>query len=275
LNVYICGQISSVNLQIIFSLLFFKFLLILLDKKKNSNIFFFSIISGLLILTRGEFILVFIIIILFSVLNKKINLITFAKITLIVALIISPYVIRNYVHFNQFFLLKSLGFNLWKGNNKMSTVQGYENFYDGNFKKLEFKIKNLEKNKYYEINKDKIFFEHAKNNLSEDPIRYLNLFFKKVFSYYFIDLQSTYPKYYNFLNIFPSVVLGVLSFLGLYSFSKKKSIKHNYLLLYLLSNILIFAIFFILPRYKLIILPVQIIIAVDFINNFLGKNKRI
>ena len=128
LNVYVCGQISSVNLQIIFSLLFLKFLLLLMDKEKISNIIFFSIVSGLLILTRGEFILIFIIIILFSIFNKKIKLINLTKIILIVSLVISPYVIRNYVHFNQILLVKSLGFNLWKGNNELSLVQGYEKF---------------------------------------------------------------------------------------------------------------------------------------------------
>ena len=128
LNVYACGQISSINLQIIFSLLFLKFLLLLINKEELRNIIFFSIVSGLLILTRGEFILIFIIIILFSIFSKKIKLVNLVKIILIVSLVISPYVIRNYVHFNQVLLVKSLGYNLWKGNNEFSLVQGYENF---------------------------------------------------------------------------------------------------------------------------------------------------
>ena len=61
-----------------------------MDKEKISNIIFFSIVSGLLILTRGEFILIFIIIILFSIFNKKIKLINLTKIILIVSLVISP-----------------------------------------------------------------------------------------------------------------------------------------------------------------------------------------
>ena len=41
LNVYVCGQISSANLQIVFSLLFLKFLLLIIKKQTNSNIFIF------------------------------------------------------------------------------------------------------------------------------------------------------------------------------------------------------------------------------------------
>ena len=268
LNVYACGQISSINLQIIFSLFFLKFLLLLINKEKLSRIICFSIVSGLLILTRSEFILIFIIIILFSVFNKRIKLINLAKIILIVSIVISPYVIRNYIHFNQIILVKSFGYNLWKGNNELSSVQGHENY---KFQKLEFQLNNLEINKFYEINRDNIFLKEAKNNLVKDPLRYFNLFFKKIFSFYFIDLNSTYPNYYNFIHLFPTVILAILSFPGLFIFVRKKNIKYNCLTLYLFLNLIIFSIFFILPRYKLIILPIQIMIATHFIVYFFKK----
>jgi len=271
LNIYACGQISSINLQIILSLLFLKFLLSLIDNKKIINLVFFSIISGLLILTRGEFILIFVITILFGFYYKKIKLNNFIKIILIVSLVISPYLIRNYVQFNQVILVKSLGFNLWKGNNELSFVQGYEDLSNFKFKKLKSKINNLEKNKYYEINRDNIFLEEAKKNLSQDSTVYLSLFFKKIFSFYFIDLNSNYPNYYSFLNIFPSLIIALISFFGLISLIKKKNIKNNYLALYLFLNLIIFSIFFILPRYKLIILPIQIMAASYFILSLFKK----
>ena len=71
LNVYACGQISSVSLQIIFSLLFIKFLLLIIKKQTMKNILIFSIVSGLLSLTRGEFILIFVLTILFIFFKKK------------------------------------------------------------------------------------------------------------------------------------------------------------------------------------------------------------
>tara|TARA_B110000438_G_scaffold226026_1_gene220174 strand:- start:9 stop:644 length:636 start_codon:yes stop_codon:yes gene_type:complete len=204
-------------------------------------------------------------------LKKKINLPNLVKIILITSLVISPYMIRNYVHFNQIILTKSLGFNLWKGNNELSSVQGYEEYKNVNFKELEFKLNSLEKNKRYELNRDKLFLKEAKKYLAQDPLKYLNLFFKKIFSFYFVDLNSTYPNYYNFIHFFPVVLFSILSFPGLFILYKKKNIYADCLGLYLLFNIVIFSCFFILPRFKLIILPVQIILVAYFIKYLLNK----
>ncbi len=271
LNLYACGQISSINLQIALSLLFLKFLFSSTDKEKIIDIIFLSIISAILILTRGEFILIFFIIIFFGLICKKIKIKNFTLIILVVLLVVSPYATRNYIHFNQIFLVKSLGFNLWKGNNQLARVEGYENISNKNFDKLRSEIDRLEKNKYYEISRDDVFLEEAKKNLNEDISKYIKLFFKKIFSFYFIDFNSTYPKYYNFLNILPSIFFAIFSLPGIFLFLKKKNIKHNYILLYLFLNLAIFSIFFILPRYKLIILPIQIIISTQFILDFIKK----
>ena len=225
----------------------------------------------MLILTRGEFILIFIIILFYTILKKEIKIINAAKIILIISLIISPYLVRNYMHFNQILLVKSFGYNLWKGNNEFSLAQGYENYKNPNFKKLDLKLNSLEKNSNYEINRDKIFLDEAKANIAEDSYKYFKLFFKKVFSFYFIDLNSTYPNYFNILNILPAVIVSILSFFGLFTFFKQKKIKNDYVLIYLFLNIALFSIFFILPRYKLIILPIQLIIAMHFVVNLLKK----
>jgi len=44
--------------------------------------------------------------------------------------------------------------------------------------------------------------------------------------------------------------------------------------IYLFFNLLIFSVFFIIPRYKLIILPIQIILAVYFILYVLDMLKK-
>ena len=271
LNIYMIGQISSITLQVFLSILFLYLLFLLIEKQKNTNIIYLAIVSGLLILTRGEFILIFIIIILFAMIKKQIKLSNVIKIILIVSLVISPYLIRNYYHFNQIMLVKSFGFNLWKGNNELSSVEGYEEYDSYEFRDLKLKLKKLEKNKYYEIRKDQLFLDEAKNYLSKNPNRYINLFFQKIFSFYFIDFKSTYPNYYNFFHFFPVFVLAILSFPGLLIFLKKEKTYNNYLGLYLFSNLIIFSVFFILPRFKLIIFPVQIILAAYFIKYMLDK----
>ena len=61
-------------------------------------------------------------------------------------------------------------------------------------------------------------------------------------------------------------MIGIVSII-----SKKKSIYLNYFLLNLIVTIGIFAIFFILPRYKLIILPVQLIIINFWLSKYFKK----
>ena len=261
LNIYICGQISSANIQLFLSLLFLKLLFLLIKNETQKNIILFSIVCGLLILARGEFVIIFILTLFFIFIGKKINIINLIKIIIIVFLVISPYVIRNYIHFNQVIIVKSLGYNLWKGNNQLSIVEGYGKFEIDEFKNLHYKVKNIKENKYYEINWDDIFLDEAINNLKKNPIRYTKLFFEKLFSFYFIDLESSYPNYYSFFHIFPVILLSLLSFPSLIVFFRTNKFENKYLGFYLFSNLIIFSIFFILPRYKLVIMPLQIILV--------------
>ena len=283
LNLYTTGQISSINFQIFLSLLFIQHVFYLSENLSKKNITIFSITSGLLFLIRGEFILIFLTSIFYLILLKKIKVKSLFKIIVIVSLIISPYVVRNYFTFDQITIVKSLGYNLWKGNNQWSLTEGSEFSNRINFSKiqkeidhpeiisLKKKLKNIKVNKYYEINRDQVFLEEAKQNLISEPHRYFNLFLVKLFSYFFVDLQSNYPNYYNFFHFLPILVVSLLSLPGLIIAVKKNDFKMNYLLIYLFLNLIIFSIFFILPRYKLIILPIQIMLATLFINYIYRK----
>ena len=142
-------------------------------------------------------------------------------------LIISPYVVRNYLVFNEVVIVKSLGFNLWKGNNELSSVEGYEDLSKKEFIQLKLKIDNIKKDKYYEINRDNVFLKEAKDNLINEPLRYINLFFKKLFSYYFVNFKSSYPNYYNIFHFIPALILGVLSFPGFIIALKKITSKFS------------------------------------------------
>jgi len=276
LNLYACGQISSITLQVFLSFLFLNLLFLIIKEQTKKNIIFFSFTSSLLILIRAEFILIFIFIIFFIFIKKKIKLKNMIKILVIVALIISPYITRNYIHFNQIFIVKSLGYNLWKGNNELSKVEGHaESFEKEEHKNIKVKIDNLKKDKFYELNRDKVLLNEAINNLQENPIRYILQYIKKFLSFFFVDLQSTYPLYYNFFHIFPLIFISLFSFAGLPMIFKDRKLESKFLLLYLVANLVIFSIFSILPRYKLIIIPIQIISASYFIIYLFKKVKKI
>ena len=178
---------------------------------------------------------------------------------------------------------------MWKGNNKFSTVEGFGDinfeFYNLSstddikrlhFKNLNNKIKKLEKNKFYELNRDEIFLKQSIENLGDTPLKYLNLFFKKIVSFYFINFNSTLSLYYNFFHYIPILVIGIFSFPGLVLALKEKEFKIKYLMFYFILTIMIFSVFFILPRYKLAILPLQIIFATYFIKYVFKKlNKNV
>ena len=71
-------------------------------------------------------------------------------------------------------------------------------------------------------------------------------------------MDSMDPRYWNPLHYLPTLLLGITSLIGLV-LSDKKSYKFNYLILIFFVIIIIFSMVSILPRYKLVILPLQII----------------
>ena len=271
LNVYAVGQTSSIILQIFLSLLFLRYFFLVSQNGNNKNIIIFSIACGLSLLVRGEFILIFILTLIYKLIYKKVKIINLMKIFLISLIIVSPYLIRNYVTFEKIHITNVKGFALWKGNNSSFKVEGFAN-HDG-YKDLKFKIENISYNKFYETKRDDIFFKEAVKNISESPYIYILHYLKKIFSFYFFDINSSYKNYYSFVHIFPIILLAVLSLPGLIIFLRSKDFQKNYLLVYLIFYILLFSIFFILPRYKLGILPAQIILAtfsIDYIKKRLS-----
>ena len=258
LHLYACGQISSISLQVFLLILFFYFFFQVVKKKNFSSIALFSFITGLLILLRGEFGIISILSILYLFLFFKIPIKKVLLIFLITLVTISPYLIRNYLIFGKITIVETSGYNLWKGNHpnamKNSRVEGAE-MVDENLQKLNDAIP---RDKFYRINRDKLFLDQAIKNITKEPIGYLIFFVKKVISMLFIVIGSMDSRYWNPLHYLPVLLLGVTSLIGIV-LSDKKSYKFNYLIFIFFVNIVIFSSVSILPRYKLVILPLQII----------------
>ena len=180
-----------------------------------------------------------------------------------------PYLKRNYNYFNEIVITKSFGYNLWRGNNIKSDVNGTTYPYK-DYTELQEKIDSLKKelienNKLsnFEIRYDKIFKETALKNILENKFKYLILYIKKFFYYLIFNPESNYQNYYNPLIFIPEIILSIFCLFGfLYSLK-----KNNYCLeihgLYIIYSLLI-PIFFILPRYKLFILPLIIYLIALF-----------
>ena len=258
MHVYASGQISSISLQVFLLMLFFYFFFQIVKKKNFSSIILFSFLSGLLILLRGEFRIIFVISIFYLFFFFKISIKKILLIFLITLITTSPYLIRNFIIFGKITVVETAGYNLWKGNHphalEHSRVEGSE-IVSENLKKLNDSIP---RDKFYRINRDKLFFEQAVKNIIEKPLEYLIFSLKKVISFQFIFLDSMDPRYWNPLHYLPILILGITSLIGLI-LCDKRSYKFNYLILIFFIIIIIFSIFSIMPRYKLIILPLQII----------------
>ena len=230
-----------------------------------------------MILLRGEFILLFIFSLFYLFFfYKELKLKKVVIILISTFLVLSPYLYRNASELNTFSITKSIGFNLWKGNNPYSNVEGdltrsVDDHGPIGFEgKIKEKINNLKIDKYYDISLDNLFLNEAIKNIKNDPERYIKLYIKKFVSFLFFDLNSTIKNYYHVLHIVPLVVISIASFFGtIISINHSKNL--NLIIALYLLYIFIFSFFFILPRYNLIILPMQIILTGKLINKIFKK----
>lgn len=267
LNIYAASQTSSVVLQMFLINIFIYSFIRIFKKNKLKNYILFSLASALLILLRGEFIVFVLITLLYLFLKNKILVKIFFSIILIF-LIISPYLYRNYEIFNKITITKSLGFNLLKGNNPNSSVEGFPLFNQEVKIAPEIKdeiltLKNQIPLHQYDLLVDKIFFKQAIKFIIDDPFNYLFLYGKKFMSFLLIDLNSTYNNYYSAFHIIPKLLIGIFTLIGMIFCSNLKLNIINYLSLFYISNVALFSIFFILPRYSLFLLPIQIILSLE------------
>ena len=275
LHIYSVSQISSINLQVVCFSLFLYGLTYLLRYKKDLYLTIFSITSGLLILLRGEFFIFYFFSVFFIYLKYK----NFKKIILsiiVCLLVVSPYLIRNYKIFNVITITKSGGYNLLKGNNPKSLVEGKAMM--GSVREVVPEVKEkldaIPFGEKYDLYFDQILLNQAILFIKEDPIRYINLFLKKFVAFLIIDFNSTYPNYYSIFHIIPKLILGLSTLISISLYFRFKGGIYDYLVYFYFMNIGLFSIFFILPRYSLPLLPIQIMISLCLLKKYFNTNKK-
>ena len=272
LNIYGASQISSITLQLFFINLFILGFIFLIKYKNLYGIITFSISAGFLMLLRGEFFIFFIFSLIFYLLKTK-DYKRFFLGLLISIIVISPYLVRNYQIFEVVTITKSGGYNLLKGNNPKSLVEGKAmmGFVRDVVPEVKNELDSLKANKKYDLMFDDILLNQAIIFIQEDPSRYIYLYFKRVVSFLFIDLESTYPGYYSILHIIPKLVIAITTFFSIIFLFRFKFNLYSYFILYYLLNIGLFSVFFILPRYSLSLLTIQIILSLYWIKKFFPK----
>ena len=272
LNIYGASQISSITLQLFFINLFILGFIFLIKYKNLYGIITFSISAGFLMLLRGEFFIFFLFSLIFYLLKTK-DYKRFFLGLLISIIVISPYLVRNYQIFEVVTITKSGGYNLLKGNNPKSLVEGKAmmGFVRDVVPEVKNELDSLKANKKYDLMFDDILLNQAIIFIKEDPSRYIYLYSKRVVSFLFIDLESTYPGYYSILHIIPKLVIAITTFFSIIFLFRFKFNLYSYFILYYLLNIGLFSVFFILPRYSLSLLTIQIILSLYWIKKFFPK----
>ncbi len=269
LIVYSASQISSVTIYLFLLLIFVLLIINLLNQNSRFHYrqyILIGFVAGLLILTRRDFILIYFFSLIYSFLFFKASIKKLLLILLVTSITISPYILRNYVSFDKFIVHSGLGYNLWKAYNSNAKVDGYHIESD----KLKSKINLVPKDIYYRINEDKIYLEEAKNFIKDNPNKTIELFFHRLFSLLFIDLQSSQQNYYNIFHILPNTLISFFSVIGLILYNKKNS-KFNYLVLTMMIILLVYSLFALMPRYKIYVLPFQILLSISFFDYLFKK----
>ena len=276
LNFYSATQISSVSFQIS---IFILFLFYFLNSTSPLDFFKLGIFAGLATLIRGEFWLLFLILILFKLLVKKNKFKDYFILVATFLLIISPTTIRNFIVFEELVITKSSGYNLWRGNSKSLNING-ENIetYEIEKQKKYLKqrlIKEKKLNKY-EIYLDKIYLNEAYKNIKNDTEQYIYHYFKKLLAFSFFNFSSNYPNYFHPVVFIPEIIISIFGIIGIFQnlISKKINFELQIITFYYLALI---PVFFVLPRYKLFILPLYIIFSAylfTFLSNKIFSKKQ-
>ena len=268
LIIYSASQISSVTVYLFLLLVFILLILNLINQSSKNYLQYLIIgfLAGILILTRRDFILIYFFSIFYSFLFFKVKLKKIFLILIVTSITISPYLVRNYISFDKFIIHSGFGYNLWKAYNVNAKVEGYYEESD----ELKYKVSLVKKDINYRINEDKIYLDEAVKFIKQNPRETITLFFKRLFSIFFIDLDSTQKNYYNVLHIAPNILIAIFSLVGFIICNKKDS-KLNYLILLMLVLLMVYSLFALLPRYKIYIIPFQILLTLKFIEYFLKK----
>lgn len=265
LNVYAISQISSITLQVLLINIFLLSFIKIFKETSKTNYLTFSIASALLILLRGEF-FIFVLLALFYLLITRKKILNLFLTALLIVLLISPYIYRNYKIFGVVTITKSFGYNLLKGNHPNTVVEGtgmflnVENVIPGVKLELE-ELYNKGPIQKHDLIKDQILLNKALTYIKENPFFYFKLYLKKFFSFMFIDINSTYPNYYSLLHIIPKLILSITTLIGIVMIVNFSTSLSNFFIIYYFANLGLFSFFFILPRYSLSLLTIQIVLS--------------
>lgn len=237
------------------------------------NSLFIGIVIGMAILTRANIVLFIPLFLIWLYMKnvfktKKEYLCKSFFILFIVAITISPWIMRNYFVHHKFVFMQTPSVDFWVGNNNYATGTNYTK--DGK-QVIDLMPKDFLDNIYKadELTKDKIFKQEVYNFIIQHPYRFAGLFFKKFYYFWWFSPQTgiEYSKVYAVLyKIYYSVVFLFAAF-GIFFAVRSKNIKVKensiLLLLFFLSVSVSQSMFYVEGRHRWAIEPMLLIFTAN------------
>lgn len=272
LSIIMSSQISALNLYLLL-IITLLYLCIRIGFQKSDNksnnikiIFTISIITSLLLLSRIEILLY--IPIIFILLLIKTNFKKGILFLIMVLLTLGIIVVRNYHVFDKSYLLStSGGYNIWRGHNETAGPDGIGYISDDLYKKLD----GIPTTNLFEIEQNKVYLNEAITYIKNNPTKLITSSFNKIITLWFYNRNPgdiSYNYVLSFWYWFPWLFYLLLSIIGIIII-KGKGIK--YLGVLLIGVTITSAIFFVLPRYRLHLLPAIVVYAAIPISNIFNR----
>ena len=243
--IYACVSFSpTVLFQFLIVLIFYR---LQVHHHTNKSDLLLPVLLAVIIYLRSELVLFVLLIILLYIMTKQYRRVL-TYIVLILFLIL-PWSVRNLIVFDSFVpIATNFGQNLYRGNNASDIGWWGEEI-------MIEKIKELPRDKSFEVHLNHLYFTRAINYITENPLKFVSNSFRKQFELWVFNLND--PRSSLLIYLIPTIIILVFFILGILkniNFS-----KFNLFYLFFLQAIIISAIFFALPRYqtmmKVLMLP--------------------
>lgn len=218
---------------------------------KRANAWLLGVALGLLTLMRSEFLLIGILIGCIPLLKRNWNVVL--RTLFVMALVISPWLIRNAIEFQQpVGIITHPWREIWRGANVNASGSGYDadgwNIWEGvRFPQLVSRLDSIPFDRSFELKADKVFKDEAVTYIKHNPLHWSFLSLKKMAMLWTID--PYYPNGLHLAYILPTVMTSLLILTGFVI-----SVRRHYPVLPLALVIVcltgLFGITYVQPRYQ-------------------------